>query len=304
MRNVSSIALSLALLGCNGSSENPDTGASGLCDGGGGEEILVSSGIRFARAADGISDGFDLDGEVTTPGGPSGCGVADFVSPAGTPGVDNAMARMLPALEATEAQAIEALVHASVNSGDLLFVWRLSDLEDPWNDPCVRLELFRGKGVPLVGNDGRLLPGQTIALDPDIPPVEVAATLTEGVLEARDMAIHLPIQIFQAFIEFDLIHTQVRFRRADTETLTVDRFGTTTVMPEGSFAGLFGGGVATSTLQAIADGENVDGALGGLVGGLLALNSDLEPQADGTCAAVSVTFETYPIPAFIWAEAD
>jgi hypothetical protein len=296
-----SILFALGFAACGGEvdSEAPDLA---VCDGDGAEHVLVSSGVRFARAVDGVSDGFDLDGETSVSGGLTGCGIADYTSPSGVPGIDNVMARMLPALEATEAQAVEALIHANVNDGNLLFVWKLTDVDDDWNDPCVGLDLYRGAGAPLVGNDGRLLPGQTFAINPDVPPIHVEASLVDGVLTASGLTIAVPIQVFQADLNLSLENAQVRFRRSDFEVVEVDRFGTTAMIPDGGYTGVFAGGVSTASLQAIADEENVDASLSSLVSGLLSLNADLAPQPDGTCAQVSVTFETYPIPAFLWEE--
>ncbi len=57
-------------------------------------ETLVLQELTFVRAEDGVSDGFDQGGVVTADGAKSGCGQEDYVGPDGTPGIDDAVARL------------------------------------------------------------------------------------------------------------------------------------------------------------------------------------------------------------------
>src|SRR5690349_652528 len=78
-------------------------------------EALVVREILLGRIEDGVSEGFDLDGVVSEEDGATGCGVGDTVTPEGVPGVDNALARLIPLLELTEAVAVEGLIQNSIN---------------------------------------------------------------------------------------------------------------------------------------------------------------------------------------------
>ena len=88
---------------CDVESGTPDVVDSGTCEPSGERVTLIARSLRFARSADGVSDGFDLDGFATSAGDDEGCGVPDLTSPDGTSGVDNAVAGLLPILDLTEA---------------------------------------------------------------------------------------------------------------------------------------------------------------------------------------------------------
>src|SRR5687768_14774767 len=133
-------------------------------------QTWVMREIRFVRQVDGVSDGFDLDG---VDGGLEGCGIADFTSPDGVPGVDNAFARMIPALELTEAAAVEPLIQDAINSGQLLLLVELAGVDDTAEDECVDVGLMRGAGEALVGGDVLLVSGQTLEVDASVEPAWV-----------------------------------------------------------------------------------------------------------------------------------
>jgi hypothetical protein len=274
--------LALVLVACSGADPRPADR-----DAPPDEIVVVNRAILFSREVEGVSDGFDLDGEVTLDGGATGCGIADFVASDGTPGIDNAFARMLPALEATEAQAVETLIQQTINMGDLLLMMRVSGVDDPWNDDAVDVEVFRGMGAPLLGSDGRILPSQTFDVDPEGVPSRVAGVpIVDGRIQADGLAIVLPVQIFDVFLDLHILDASVRL---------------TAPTAEGEpWAGLMAGGVETSTIQAIADEENVDDALSGLVAALLAANADLAPTGAGGCEQLSMTFATEAVESFLY----
>lgn len=281
----------LALLACDPASDG-DVAVDPMCDGAGDELVLLDRTILFARAADGVCDGFDLDGESTAEGAPTGCGVADYTAPDGTPGVDNAFANMLPALDATEAQAAEELVQQTIAGGGLLLATRITDLDDPWNDPCVTVEIMRLTGEPLLGNDGYVLPYQTFTVDDAVPIARAeGVALVDGVIVATGLEIVVPIQIFVVTLDLVLHDAAIRLTHVPPE-------GDTGALPEGSWRVLFGGGVEASQIQSVADEEDVDDALSGLVAALLAANVDLAPVG-GVCTQLSMTFSADAIPTFL-----
>jgi len=254
----------------------------------GDELVFVTSAITFSRQENGISDGFDLDETVSTAGGTTGCGVADFTSPLGEPGIDNSFANLLPVLEATEAQAVESLIAQAIASGELLMLWRVRGIQSSESDDCVQVEGFRALGAPLVGNDGLLLPEQTFALDPSVPAVQAQGSISDGRLFAKDLEVELPVQIFSTYIPMVLHGAQIEFSLPNEH---------------GPSSGRLAGGVETAIIQEVADGENVDDALSGIVAALLAYHADLEPDTStGECQQLSFTVNTTLLPAFIWEE--
>lgn len=253
------------------------------CDAKGEQRMVLVRSLKFVREADGVSDGFDLDGVATADGAPDGCGIPDLVAPDGTGGIDNAFAYLLPALEQTEAQAVEPLVNQAIADGNLLVTIELSELDDEVDDACADLVVGRGAGVPMVGSDGALLPGQTIERDVEAPTFETDAEIVDGTFEVP-LEILLPVQIFAVDLQFQLRDGRLRGTLHDDGTVT----------------GVFGGGVDVDYLMQIVREENVDPSLEGILGGLLALWSDLAPDDTGTCKQLSMAFEYEAVPAYFF----
>lgn len=264
------IALLPWLLGCGDDPDHHPRDA-GTCDAGGDlDHAVVIDALLFGRELeDGVSDGFDLDGTTDAV-----CGIPDFAGPDGGEGIDNAFAYLLPALELTEAAAVESLVQAAIDSGALLVTFELEGLDDLVNDDCVDLVVGRAAGVPMVGTDGQLLPGQTLDRDPAIPPVRIEdVAVVDGTFEAP-FSITLPVTIFEVDLEFTLLDGRIRG----------------TIDPDGTVHGVFGGGVDIDYLLSIALEENVDSDLHDILAALLGTWSDLAPDGTGTCTQVSITF--------------
>lgn len=240
------------------------------CEAGGPlDHAVVVRTLTFGRAEAGVSDGFDLDGSAAAE-----CGIPDFVGPGGEAGIDNSFANLLPALELTEAAAVESLVQAAIDSGELMITLEILGLDDLQNDDCIELVLGRAGGVPMVGTDGRLLPGQTLERT-DVPPVHIpGVALVDGTFEAP-FEIVLPVTIFEVDLEFELVDGRIRG----------------VVDPDGTVHGVFAGGVDIEYLLQIALEENVDSQLHGILSALLYTWADLAPGPTATCEQVSITFD-------------
>lgn len=250
-----------------------------------GEHDVVVSQLLFSRSADGVSAGFDLDGEVSVSGGSTGCGVADDVAPDGTPGIDNAFAQLLPVLELTEASAAEEIIHEAVNRGQLLLLLRLTGVDDLQEDDCVGLELIQAKGIPQVGGTGFLVADQTFDQDPEVPGTKVAdLAIHQGVLEAGPFSFHLPVSILNANLDIAVLDAEVR--------LTFD--------DQGGFTGLLAGGIDVNDLLVQVTSQGVSQQVLNLVSPLLAGLTDLAPDADGTCTRLSVTLQVSGVSAFVF----
>lgn len=258
------------------------------CAGGDDFAVLVTE-LTVGRAVDGVSDGFDLDGEASSAGGLSGCGVADLVAPDGTPGIDNAFANLIPVLESTEALALEPLVQTAINAGGMMVLFRWSGVDDPLDDDCVTVESLGGTGPVFLGPEERLLPQQTVDVDPAIPvSVDGSGTLTDGVLEAGPLEVVVSVEVLRAKMDMPLRDARLR--------LTPDG--------EGGYEGIVAGGIAIDAIMAIADIPEVDDVVGALIGPLLAPLADLDPDGTGTCTHLSMTGRIKAVPVFLFDEAE
>ncbi len=276
--------LPFLLLGCAPEKERVKDRADS-CESGGASQVLVLSEIRFARDIDGVSVGFDLDGEASTGGGSTGCGVADATSPDGIGGIDNSFARLLPALELTEGAALELIVQEAINSGGLLAMVQLDDVEDPWDDACVDMSVVGGLGVPMVGADGFLLPAQTFDRDPKVPASTVRdAVIADGVLEDGPVDLNLPFTFLDAEVVFNVKQGRLRLERQE----------------EGRYTGVVGGGIAIQTLSDLAHNTGIGPEVEDLLDAVLGVSADLDPGPDGECQQISVTLEVEAIQAFFY----
>jgi hypothetical protein len=250
--------------------------------------IGVLTTVAFARAEDGVSEGFDLDATTTADGDPTGCGIADYTDPDGAVGIDNGFAGVIPALMATEAQAVEPLIQNAINSGALLLLFRVDGLADdgePVDDAA--FTLFRAQGTPSLGTDGYLEPSQTFEADPSIAETTVEpVAYADGELVARPIEIALPVSIFDVDYVFRMHDGAFR--------LIWDE--------DGRFHGTFGGGVDDADILSITENPNVDSALGGILAQLLAVNSDLQPDGSGICQRIAITFEFEGQRAYVFEE--
>lgn len=281
MRRVARDLLLLVFVGCGGP-DAPDVEGPSTSDGTTTRAAVVD-GLFFARdLSPGVSEGFDLDGVVSSPGDPEGCLHADRTSPDGTPGIDNAFAGLIPVLDATEASAIEPLVQGAIAAGDLLVLVELDGLDDPVNDDCVDVTLVRGeRATPLLGPDGRLLDGQTFLPVDGARSTVTCVPLVDGVLQAGPFTLDLPIRILDVELALGMRDAQLR--------LALD--------PDGSMRGVLGGAVPLEGILVILEEDDL-GDLRDLVEGLILLAADLWPGEAG-CDALSVTFELTATLAFV-----
>lgn len=266
----------------------PDTGGGPGADdtgaGAGPAETWLVQSLTFAgRAPDGTVEGFDLDGIVSPDGDPAGCGHADATAADGTPGIDSAFTGIWAALENTEAGAVEGLVAQSIANGELLLLFTVEGAPADGSDGPVRVVVQRGAGAPLLGTDGLLLDGQTIASDGAPPVVIEGGARQAGVVEARPFAMDLPLQVLDVAVSFGMVDGALRIVPG----------------PDGRVSGHFAGAVPTTDILRIVQEEQDLEEIRPLVEGLVAAAADLQPQGDGTCAALSITFAFTAVPAFV-----
>ncbi len=253
-------------------------------------EVLVLRTLSFALAdANGVSEGFDLDGVTSTEDGETGCGVADYTSPDGAPGIDNAFSRLEPALNSTEAKisVIEGLVQSAIDSGELLLTVELGGVDDWQTDQCVAGQVGQALGIPMLGTDGLLLDGQTFDRDEDIGVVGLSAgSISSGVFVAGGLSLDLPVQILNASLVFPLRDGQLRVELGEDDV----------------YRGVLAGRVSAAYVLAVAKTQAVDPAVAELLGVVLTANGDFDDE-DGTwCGAVSVVLKFEAVGAYFYGD--
>jgi len=288
MRAFTQIAAALSIVGCSNAigHDSAEPSSKGTCGGTSAESLMwVVDSLRFARIEDGVSDGFDLDGEVSSTGGPSGCGRDDWTSPAGVAGIDNAFGELIPALENTEFIAAEALINDTIRTGELMLLTGVDNVDDRENDGCVGMQLSRATGTPMLATDGSILAGQTLSSDPDFEPIHLSdLSLEQGSVGGRPVTATLPVQVLDAALEFRLLEGGLR----------VDQ------LEDGHARGVLAGGLDIAEVLAIARRQNVADEVGDLLESLLGVVADLAPNAEGECTQLSVTFEYTATPVYLF----
>jgi hypothetical protein len=283
MRTLALITLLATACSTPGDEAEPDLS----CDGEGDSLVLLVRRLTFSRQeTTGVSEGFDLDNFNSQRGDDEGCGVADLVDPNGVPGIDNAISTLLPIIESTEAAAVEPLIQDSIFGGALLLMAELSDLDDPANDECVDVSVFKGTGVPMIGADGEILPYQTLRVDPaSLGNGAPANPLVDGTIDAGPIQrVAMPVQVLDLNTTLELFNT--RLRAAE--------------QPDGTWKGQLGGGIGIQQLIDTVTLQNVDPAVFAAIGPALALVADLAPDETGACQQISVSFDVELVPAFVY----
>jgi hypothetical protein len=258
----------LTLLACTGEVE--DDCSSGT------SQAWVMRSILFSRFEGDVAAGFDLDDS-----GGKVCGHDDWDSPWGTDGVDNNLAKLIPALESTEAVAVESILQGLINDGEVLLMLEVAHVDDWQQDSCIEAGVMRGGGPIEVGSDDLLLPHQT--LDVSDPYTAEGAWLEDGVISARGFPMELPFQVFDVQIPFALSEAQFRME-VDPET--------------GVATGVAGGATDLQTILDVVNTENVDPELQDLANGLLPAMADMDMDGDGECEAISLAFDFEAVP--VW----
>lgn len=281
------------MVGCGdgGPSTGSDAGTDAsrplaACDSPGTTRAMVLSTYGFVRPdpmRGNSVDGFDLDNRVSSPGDPEGCRQGDFTSPDGIPGIDNQLARLLPVVDMMTGGAVDGLVQAAVNNGQLLISITLEGVDDPQNDQCVNVTVQRVLGMPFVGSDMRLDPGQTFDTSREDAPTRTRARIRNGVLEAGPFDLPLPFAALDARFILDLRAARIR----------------ATVRADGSIAGVIGGGVPSVPLGETLIRYGIGADLQQTLVGTLRLFSDLAPNESGMCTQISAGLRFDTRPAFV-----
>lgn len=277
-------SLAIGLVAC----VEPAAEDEGTCSLADAPELVVARSIKIGIADEaGVSVGFDLDGETTVEDATTGCGIGDYVSTTGTPGIDNAFSRIVPTLNATEAkiETIEGLVQDTIDNGELLIAFEVGGVDDWGDDSCIAVEVAQAEGEAMLGTDGLLLDGQTFDREADAPTAVVAnARIAEGVVLGDDLSIDLPVQVLNAALTLPL------------------RDGKLQITPDGDdlYQGVLAGAISAAYLLEVASTENVDPVVADLLGTVVGINADLPDEAGNPCAAMSMTLTFEGVGAYYY----
>jgi hypothetical protein len=194
----------------------------------------------------------------------------------------------LPILDATEAAALEPLVQDFINNGTILLLLEMSGFDEGSDPGCGSFRVLRGADVPLVGTDGYLLPGQTLAIEDATALTPVGASHdAQGRYTATGFSFDLDVQIFDADIHLPISNGAARVWRAE----------------DGRYVGSIGGGFPyASVLEALLE-TNIDAGLKELLPTVLEAAADLDLDGDGVCESISVTLEVELVRVWLYPDA-
>lgn len=290
MRALPTMALA-ALVACGGDGPKApaDTGGDlGECGDPEAVHSVVITQLAFTQIeGDGSINGFDLDETASAEGDPVGCGHADRSSPDGRTGVDSAFATLVPVLEGLGAGAVEGLIQAAIDSGELLLLVEITHLDDWQDDTCADVAVHRGQGTPIIGTDGTILVDQTFGLSPEVPSTYAEGGWVEGgAFEVHEVEITLPVQILDVFLTFTMPRGAIHLDLAE----------------DGSVSGYLAGGVPVEQITTQIGGISDIGELSSVIPPLIEAAADLYPDANGDCTALSLGFDIAGKPAFVYQE--
>jgi hypothetical protein len=253
------------------------------CDNPGDTTVYVMDRLLLAREVDGVVAGFNLDGQDF-----DSCGLGDYVDAEGTPGIDNAFTRLIPALETTEAAQVEDVVFEAINNGSLLLTAELEASDDLWDDGCVNLVVGQAEGEPRVGTHGSLLAGQTFDRHATAPSARAdGVVVQDGRVLGTGMDLALPIEILGTPLEFTMIGGALQLDM-DPETDTA--------------TGVMGGSINVDDLLDLVSDNGIADEVAEVLTGLLDVAADMDPDGDGECRHLSVAFEFTAVNAYFYEE--
>lgn len=243
-------------------------------------QVWLIDSLQFGRIESSVSEGFDLDDRIGMQ-----CARRDYTDPEGRPGIDNALAGLLPVVEAQAVggQHLDYLLEDSIAAGQILLGFELAGIDDPSDDGCVGVRIRRLSGEPLLGTDNLLLGGQTLYPDQTAPISELGtAAIIDGRLETEPADIVLPISILDARFTLNVRGGRVRILRVSEDRVE----------------GVIAGGIDLEEIFGVVATLNIPSDLMATAQALIRTNADLAP-VDGACSQLSAVLVFTAVPGFV-----
>jgi hypothetical protein len=282
------VAAGLLLAGCSAETAPVPTAKKPVTQAG------VITFATFARVLDDknhIAEGLDIDGRVSPDGDGPSCGMKDFTSPDGEPGIDNQFGGLLPIIEGyVGSENIGQLLATAIADGQLLILLAIDDVDDPVDDDHVTVRIAAGTGLPLLDAAGKFITYQTFGIDRVTAPVStLPGSIKGGVLTLGPGEAVLPVRVLDARFNLDLHGVLGRIE------LTPD--------PDGGglhMKGILAGGLVVTDFKGIITSLNISSTVISMATGLIGLLADLAlDEDDGKCKQVSAGLRVEASPAFI-----
>lgn len=226
----------------------------------------------------GVTKGMNLDGWVSGSNDDRACRKPDFVDPDGNEGIDNELARLLPVVDLAGEGAFQALVQNAITEGALLMILDATIEEDG----TATVDIRRGDDLPLLGTDGRILPGQTLALHEDEILGATSGARSGTTLETSPTDIRIPIVVFSQLYVVTLKDAILRLEIGEEDYIQ---------------SGMIAGGLPIEELiQVLRTASNFAGDFEALLGDAVRDSGDLARDDSGNCTwmSASVTFDAVP----------
>ena len=243
---------------------------------------LVDSLSMQGERKPGLAIGFNLDGQVSEEGDEASCGHGDYRTTGGRAGVDNQLTAMLPTIEAIGGDAVHELLQRTIDDANLLVLFDVLQHPEP---SMSTLRVARGMAPALSGADGRLVSGQTLSVNPNLPESDATEVFAaDSYLRARGMSLDLPISVLGYDIAFTLLDARLE--------LWLDEHGGSGVL--GGYASL---DQVQETLDAVAAGG--DPGIAEAVEVALEAHADLVSAGSSGCDGISMALALTVVPAWI-----
>ena len=236
----------------------------------------------FGTDDNGLSWGFNLDGEITPDGVEESCGHGDLTDPEGRQGIDNQMAKIWDLIEPVAGVTAQGALQSSINEGRFLIMLEIVGADNFQNAEDVTLNIFQGDANPVIGTYNLIAPSQTYFIDPEADFVSVDnVDIVDGVIEVGPVDYTIPVDVLELQTTTKIHKGKFRFE----------------ITEDGSFVGFMGGAVSVS--EFMYDLSQTDAQQeAALVEPLFQNNADMGYD-DGSCDLFSMAFQIEGTKAFV-----
>ncbi len=229
-------------------------------------------------------EGFNLDGRVSDETDLMGCELADYTNAAGTMGIDNQFASLVPILEGLAMIDIGMTLEDSILAGDILILMHLTGASGT-NDSSVTANLHLAE---VVGGGMPTATGRTIDADQSFTitstdEIEAVGSMSGGTFSASLDLITIALPLMEADVDLNIRNAQITF----------DVSGAT--LTNGVIGGSLNIEELVTALAMIPDFAMYEMIARETLGNM----ADLEPDADGFCENISIGLDFHAVAAVV-----